>query len=54
VNHECDEPESVSIDLEAERRELEAARWESFEEGTGEVVLWGTPRVVSYTRRGRP
>lgn len=41
MNHERDDlPEAVPIDPEAERRKLEAAGWERFEEGTGEVVWW--------------
>jgi hypothetical protein len=42
MNHERGEPESVPIDPEAERRELEAAGWERIEERSGKVV-WRHP-----------
>ncbi|HEX2098242.1 MAG TPA: hypothetical protein VHF46_04215 [Rubrobacteraceae bacterium] len=42
VNHERNEPESVPINPEVERRELEAAGWERIEERSGKVV-WRHP-----------
>jgi hypothetical protein len=42
VNHERNEPESVPINPERERRELEAAGWERIEERSGKVV-WQHP-----------
>jgi hypothetical protein len=42
VNHEGGEPESVPINPERERRELEAAGWKRIEERSGKVV-WQHP-----------
>jgi hypothetical protein len=43
MNHERNDlPEAVSIDLEAERRELEASGWKQIEERLGKVV-WRHP-----------
>ena len=48
MNHDRGEPESVTIDSEAERRELEAAGWERIEERSGR--LFG----AAYERRPVP
>ena len=51
MNHERDDlPEAVPIDPEAERRELEAAGWERFEKGTGEVVWWHPTSGTLYSQ----
>jgi hypothetical protein len=50
MNHERNEPEPTPIDPEVEQRELEAAGWERFEEGSGEVVWLHPPSGALYSQ----